>query len=113
MQAKIPQHGKIILPFCRAMMSQAIWKHPKTILQLAVRKPAKCKQQKRERQQRKSKGDRTTKGKKKNILIIGDSIVKHLDEIKLKGSLRNGQNVDVKSLSGANVEDMADYSKHQ
>ena len=51
------------------------------------------------------------KRNKKNILIICDSIVKHLDERKLKGSLRNGQNVDVKSLSGANVEDMADFSK--
>eukprot|EP00795_Rhopilema_esculentum_P010798 gene10798-biopygen13251 len=51
------------------------------------------------------------KRNKKNILIIGDSILKHLDGRKLKGSLRNGQNVYVKSFSGANVEDMADYSK--
>ena len=33
------------------------------------------------------------KKNKKNILIIGDSMVKHLDGRKLKGSLRNGQNV--------------------
>ena len=51
------------------------------------------------------------KKNKKNILIIGDSMVKHLDGRKLKGSLRNEQNVYVKSFSGANAEDMVDYSK--
>ena len=43
------------------------------------------------------------KRNKKNILIIGDSIVKHLDGRKLKGSLRYEQNVYFKSFSGANV----------
>ena len=55
--------------------------------------------------------NRESKRNKKNILIIGDSMVKHLDGRKLKGSLGNGQNVYVKSFSGANTEDMADYSK--
>ena len=55
--------------------------------------------------------NRESKRNKKNILIIGDSMVKHLDGRKLKGSLGNGQNFYVKSFSGANTEDMADYSK--
>ena len=48
---------------------------------------------------------------KKNVYILGDSIVKHVEGWKLKNSLGNNHNVYVRSFPGAKVKCMKDYVK--
>ena len=47
----------------------------------------------------------------KNIYILGDSMVKHVEGWKLKKSIDKNQNVYVRSFSGAKVKCMKDYVK--
>ena len=48
---------------------------------------------------------------KKNVYVLGDSIVKHVEGWKLKNSLGNNHNVYVRSFPGAKVKCMKDYVK--
>ena len=47
----------------------------------------------------------------KNIYILGDSMVKHVEGWKLKKSIDKNRNVYVRSFSGAKVKCMKDYVK--
>ena len=96
---------------------RAALKEREKLLQVQTKIDKKCKVKEQSSQDHEDNNTKSKKGVKirkkhmKNILMLGDSLVKHLDRRKVKGSLRNGQNVNVKSFSGATVDDMLDYSK--
>ena len=53
---------------------------------------------------------KSTKGNKKSITILGDSMLKDIKPFKMRNSLPNHK-LFVKSFSGATVEEMGDYMK--
>ena len=46
---------------------------------------------------------------RKTTVILGDSMVKHIEGWKMRKALRNGENVVVHSFSGATTDDMKSY----
>ena len=61
-------------------------------------------------EKKKSKQDNlSTDANNKNVYILGDSMVKHLEGWKLKNSLGSNHNVYVRSFLGAKVKCMKDY----
>ena len=65
---------------------------------------------KKKKEKKKSK-DKVLPETNKNVYILGDSMVKHVEGWKLKQSLGANHNVYVRSFSGAKVKCMKDYVK--
>ena len=64
------------------------------------------------KEKKKSKRDNSpTDTNNKNIYILGDSVVKHVEGWKLKNSLGNNHNVYVRNFPGVKVKCMKDYVK--
>ena len=59
----------------------------------------------------KKKQNKDNPSSSKNVYILGDSMVKNVEGWKLKKSLRQNQNVFVRSFSGAKIKCMKDYVK--
>ena len=90
------------------MMREAIL-NIKTETQLKI-KQGKKKSDDNDKEEKKSKEDKlSTDTNNKNVDILGDSIVKHVERCKLKNSLGNNHNV--KSFPGRKVKCIKDYVK--
>ena len=57
------------------------------------------------------KQSRNTRNERSSVLILGDSIPKHVDGLKMHKSLKRKHNITVKAFSGSTIKHMEHYSK--
>ena len=62
-------------------------------------------------QSTKSKQDNKPKNERSSVIILGHSIPKHVDGLKMHKSLKRKHNVTVKAVGGSTVKHMEHYSK--
>ena len=76
-----------------------------------------CKQQQAERRKTdkpeltKKNQDKPNNERSSSVLIIGDSIPKHIDGLKMRKSLKRKHKVTVKAFGGSTIKNMEHYSK--
>ena len=56
-----------------------------------------------------SNQDKMVNKKHRSVVILGDSLLKDIDQHKVRNGVNNGQKIYVKSFSGATVKDMSSY----
>ena len=54
---------------------------------------------------------KSAKSKKRQITVIGDSLIKNIEAHKMKRCMKPNEKIYVKSFSGAKIADMRDYAK--
>ena len=57
------------------------------------------------------KQSRNTRNERSSVLILGDSIPKHVDGLKMHKSLKRKHNITVKAFGGSTIKHMEHYSK--